>query len=70
MLNVRVIPCLLLREGGLVKTTKFADPKYIGDPMNAVNVLFARSIGTVMGTDTICAPMISSIFHPNPLAGP
>src|SRR4029453_7589760 len=40
------------------------------EPMNAVNVLCARSIGTVMGTDTICAPMISSIFQRKPLAGP
>ena len=38
--------------------------------MNAVNVLFARSIGTAIGTDTICAPMISSIFQPKPLAVP
>ena len=38
MLKHRVIPCLLLRNGGLVKTQKFADPKYVGDPINAVKI--------------------------------
>src|SRR3989344_3907020 len=38
MFRPRVIPCLLLKNKGLVKTTQFADAKYIGDPMNAVKV--------------------------------
>lgn len=38
MLQARVIPCLLLKGSGLVKTTKFKNPKYIGDPINAVNI--------------------------------
>tara|TARA_B100002019_G_C21139818_1_gene532601 strand:+ start:129 stop:932 length:804 start_codon:yes stop_codon:yes gene_type:complete len=36
MLNPRIIPCLLLDNGGLVKTTNFKSPKYIGDPTNAI----------------------------------
>ena len=36
MLKNRVIPALLLRNGGLVKTIKFKDPKYVGDPINAI----------------------------------
>ena len=32
------MPCLLLRNAGLVKTVKFADPTYIGDPINAVRI--------------------------------
>jgi cyclase len=38
MLMPRVIPCLLIHDGGLVKTTKFKDPKYVGDPINAVRI--------------------------------
>ena len=34
----RVIPVLLLRNGGLYKTQKFKDPVYLGDPMNAVKI--------------------------------
>jgi cyclase len=38
MLRPRVIPCLLVRNGGLVKTVKFGDGKYVGDPINAVRI--------------------------------
>jgi cyclase len=38
MLRPRIIPCLLIRNRGLVKTVKFADDKYIGDPINAVKI--------------------------------
>jgi cyclase len=38
MYRPRVIPCLLLRGYGLVKTRKFKDPVYVGDPVNAVRI--------------------------------
>ncbi len=38
MLKPRIIPTLLLKDGGLVKTTKFDTPRYIGDPINAVKI--------------------------------
>lgn len=38
MLRVRVIPCLLVRDGALVKTVRFKDAAYIGDPLNAVRI--------------------------------
>lgn len=38
MLRPRIIPCLLIHEGGLVKTEKFKNPKYVGDPINAVKI--------------------------------
>ncbi|WP_350613041.1 AglZ/HisF2 family acetamidino modification protein [Pseudomonas sp. HY7a-MNA-CIBAN-0227] len=38
MLRPRIIPCLLIHDGGLVKTVKFMDPKYVGDPINAVKI--------------------------------
>jgi cyclase len=34
----RVVPCLLLQDGGLVKTTRFGRPRYVGDPINAVRI--------------------------------
>jgi cyclase len=38
MLRPRIIPCLLVHEGGLVKTVGFKNPKYVGDPINAVKI--------------------------------
>lgn len=38
MLQSRIIPVLLIHEKGLVKTVKFRDPKYLGDPINAVKI--------------------------------
>ncbi len=38
MLRSRIIPCLLLHKGGLVKTTKFKSHKYVGDPVNAIRI--------------------------------
>lgn len=38
MLRPRIIPCLLIHDGGLVKTVGFSKPTYIGDPINAVRI--------------------------------
>lgn len=38
MLRPRITPCLLVHNGGLVKTVQFRDPKYVGDPINAVKI--------------------------------
>ena len=38
MLRPRVVPCLLIKDSGLVKTKNFLDPKYVGDPLNAVKI--------------------------------
>ncbi|MDA2928568.1 AglZ/HisF2 family acetamidino modification protein [Acidobacteria bacterium AH-259-O06] len=38
MLRPRIIPCLLVHNGGLVKTVRFKEPKYVGDPINAVKI--------------------------------
>ena len=35
MLQSRIIPSLLIRDRGLVKTRQFKDDKYVGDPINA-----------------------------------
>lgn len=45
MINkTRVIPVLLLKNGGLVKTVKFKDPKYVGDPINAVRIFNEKEV--------------------------
>ncbi len=38
MITPRIIPCLLLKGLGLVKTVGFREPKYVGDPRNAVRI--------------------------------
>lgn len=38
MLRARLIPCLLLQDQGLVKTVRFQNPTYVGDPINAVKL--------------------------------
>ena len=38
MLRPRIIPCLLVRNKGLVKTVRFREEKYVGDPINAVRI--------------------------------
>ncbi len=40
----RLIPCLLLSEGNLVKTRKFKDPTYLGDPINAVKIFSEKCV--------------------------
>ena len=51
MLKHRVIPCLLLRNGGLVKTLKFADAKYVGDPINAIRIFNDKEVDELMVLD-------------------
>ncbi|MHC1682797.1 MAG: AglZ/HisF2 family acetamidino modification protein [Clostridiaceae bacterium] len=40
----RLIPCLLLRDQDLVKTIKFSNPRYLGDPINAVKIFNGKSV--------------------------
>lgn len=51
MRRVRVIPVLLLKSGGLVKTVKFKDPKYVGDPVNAVKIFNEKEIDEIVILD-------------------
>lgn len=44
MLHPRIIPCLLVKNKGLVKTVKFKDPKYVGDPINAVRIFNEKEV--------------------------
>lgn len=40
----RVIPVLLLKGGGFCKTTRFADPRYLGDPLNIVRIFNEKEV--------------------------
>ena len=50
-LNNRVIPSLLLRQNDLVKTLKFKDPKYIGDPINAIRIFNEKEVDELLVLD-------------------
>lgn len=51
MLRSRIIPCLLLHNGGLVKTRQFKEPKYVGDPLNAVKIFNEKEVDELMFID-------------------
>lgn len=51
MLRTRVMPCLLLRNGGLVKTIKFKSPSYIGDPINAIKIYNEKEVDELVFLD-------------------
>ena len=51
MLRPRIIPCLLIRNKGLVKTVKFGDFKYVGDPLNAVRIFNEKVVDELMVID-------------------
>ena len=55
-MRTRVIPCLLLRNGGLVKTVKFQDPKYVGDPINAVRIFNEKEVDEMVFLDISATP--------------
>lgn len=44
MVRSRIIPSLLMRDGGLVKTRQFSDDKYVGDPINAVKIFNEKEV--------------------------
>jgi len=51
MLRARIIPCLLVHDGGLVKTQKFKDAKYVGDPIKAVKIFNEKEADELMVLD-------------------
>ena len=50
-MRIRVIPSLLLRNGGLVKTVRFEAPRYLGDPINAVRIFNQKEVDELMFLD-------------------
>jgi len=51
MLGTRVIPCLLVKNAGLVKTVRFQDPKYLGDPINIVRIFNDKEVDELVFLD-------------------
>lgn len=47
----RIIPCLLYNGTGLVKTVKFKDPSYIGDPINAIKIYNDKEVDELILID-------------------
>jgi len=51
MLRSRIVPCLLIHNKGLVKTVKFKEPKYVGDPINAVKIFNEKEVDELIVLD-------------------
>ena len=51
MLRSRIIPCLLVHNKGLVKTINFKNPKYVGDPINAVKIFNEKEVDELIVLD-------------------
>ena len=51
MLRSRITPVLLVHRNGLVKTVKFKDPKYVGDPLNAVRIFNEKKVDELIVID-------------------
>lgn len=51
MLRYRIIPTLLLKNNGLVKTTRFKNPVYVGDPINAVKIFNEKEVDELIILD-------------------
>ncbi|MDB4505886.1 AglZ/HisF2 family acetamidino modification protein [Saprospiraceae bacterium] len=51
MLRPRIIPCLLVHDKGLVKTVNFSNPKYVGDPINAVRIFNEKEVDELIVLD-------------------
>jgi cyclase len=56
MLKVRVMPCLLLKGWGLVKTVRFDNPSYVGDPINTVRIYNEKEVDELIFLDITATP--------------
>lgn len=55
MIN-RVIPTLLLKGSGFYKTTKFANPVYLGDPLNILKIFNEKEVDEIVVLDITATP--------------
>ncbi len=51
----RIIPCLLYDGSGLVKTVKFKNPSYIGDPINAIKIFNEKEVDELILIDIMAS---------------
>ena len=61
VLRTRVIPVLLVKDHGLVKTTNFENPRYVGDPINAIRIFNEKEVDELALLDISATP-----GHPGP----
>jgi cyclase len=54
-LEARIIPVLLLHNDGLYKTKQFKNPKYVGDPINAVRIFNEKEVDELLILDIDCS---------------
>ena len=62
MLRPRIIPCILVQNKGLVKTVKFKNPKYVGDPINTVRIFNEKEVDEMTKTLSTLIEPITLIF--------
>ena len=68
MFRPRLIVSLLLSDNALIKTKKFRDPKYIGDPINAVRIFNEKSVDELFIADissvwSYCIPIQLRVLY-------
>ncbi len=51
MLSTRLMPCLLMSNGALVKTVRFKEGSYVGDPVNAVRIFNQKEVDELILLD-------------------
>jgi cyclase len=51
MYRSRVVPCLLLKDKGLYKTTQFKEPRYLGDPINTLRLFNDKEVDEIVLLD-------------------
>jgi cyclase len=55
MLKTRVIPALLFKDQGLVKTVQFKNPGYVGDPINAIKIFNDKEVDELVLLDIMAS---------------
>lgn len=61
MLRPRVIPVLLVQNKGLVKTCKFSNPVYLGDPINAIKIYNEKEVDELVILDIEASREVTGI---------
>ena len=51
-----MIPVLLVKDHGLVKTTRFENPRYVGDPINAIRIFNEKEVDELALLDIGATP--------------
>jgi len=61
MLQKRIIPALLMKGSGLVKTRKFKNPLYVGDPINILKIFNEKEVDEIFIADIDASKQRSGI---------